>query len=224
MPGGVAIPALVWAATRIWQRLRNSGAPPREVGGWFPGVDAVPGGRRAATTAVVIDAPRAAVRSALLESLHGGSTDDAAIAQRVVVGDRVATKIDGGGWVAVVNPEHFVGVRTATDLWGRAVAGTPPSFVVERFDGVQLHSVGMDRTRVVVSGYETVHPGWLRPFVAVAQPARWIAGVRWLEALRVAAPARRGVRSAPTPAATHRSIAPPDGSCGSSRTGPRRSS
>ena len=203
---GLAIVAGAAYGALVRPRLLRWGASEEEVRETFPGADLIPGAARSATMATTIEAPPAVVWSWLVQM----GTDRAgwyswdrldnwgnASAweihpewQRIAVGDRLAGTPDGSqAWeVALLEPERFLGLRMSLDLRGRAFdpSGPPPDSYTDSLWGFQLKELPGGRTRLVVSGYWAVRPGWLRPLlsVAVLEPSHWVMQTRQFENLK----------------------------------------
>jgi proline iminopeptidase len=101
--------------------------------------------------------------------------------QTLAVGDRLAPQ--PGVWeVAALEPEHFLGLRTAIDLRGRPIdpAGPPPRCSTDSLWGFLLEPLPGGRTRLVVSGYWAFRPRWLQPLMSVLflEPEHWIMQTR----------------------------------------------
>jgi proline iminopeptidase len=177
-------------------RMLRSGATRAEALAPFPGQTIVPGGKRGATMAVTIDAPPSAVWPWLIQMGvdRGGwyswdRLDDFGRKssevihpewQEVAVGDYFVSMPDGSQhWlVAAVEPEKFLCLRASVDLRGRLFdpAGPRPRTFTDSTWGFQLNEAPGNRTRLVVSGYWALRPGWLQPILSVfvLEPAHWI--------------------------------------------------
>jgi proline iminopeptidase len=104
--------------------------------------------------------------------------------QEISVGGRLAAKPDGSYWweVAALEPERFLGLRMSLDLRGRPFdpAGARPRFFTDSLWGFLLEELPARRTRLVVSGYWSLRPRWLRPVasVLVLEPSHWVMQTR----------------------------------------------
>jgi proline iminopeptidase len=106
--------------------------------------------------------------------------------QKISIGDHLPAKPggdDAAGWdVAALEPERFLGLRASVDLRGRPFdpAGSRPRFYTDSLWGFLLEELPGDRTRLVVSGYWALRPGWLRAVAGLAflEPAHWIMQMR----------------------------------------------
>ncbi|HET9658253.1 MAG TPA: hypothetical protein VFP72_23075, partial [Kineosporiaceae bacterium] len=100
--------------------------------------------------------------------------------QQVGVGDRLLAKPDGTQWweVAAFDPPRFLALRTSLDPRGRPFDPTksPPARYTDSTWGFLSTEQPGGRTRLVVSGYWALRPGWLRPILSVTlpEPARWV--------------------------------------------------
>jgi proline iminopeptidase len=79
--------------------------------------------------------------------------------------------------VAALEPGHFLGLRGLSDLRGRRLGPTEPSRRVYS-DGpwsFLLEGLPGDRTRLVVSGYQSIRPRWPQAVVDffVYPPVHW---------------------------------------------------
>ena len=214
---GAALAAAAAYAVVVRPRMLRWGATPEEVDGPYPGADVIPGGARSATMAVTLDAPPSAVWPWLVQMGAGRAgwyswdrLDDfgARSAERlhpewqdVSLGDRLPAKPDASQWweVVVLEPERFLGLRMSLDLRGRPFdpRDAPPSHATDSLWGFQLVELPGGRTRLVVSGYWAMRPGWLRLPMSVLflEPSHWIMQTRQFANLR-----RRVERSSPSPA------------------------
>lgn len=204
-------------ALAVRPRMLRWGTTPDEVDGPYPGADIVPGGARSATMAVTLNAPPAAVWPWLVQMGAGRAgwyswdhLDDFGARsaehlhpewQDVSLGDRLPAKPDGSQWweVAALEPERFLGLRMSLDLRGRPFdpRDTPPRTATDSLWGFRLVALPDDRTRLVVSGYWAMRPGWLRLPMSVLflEPSHWIMQTRQFTNLR-----RRVERPSPSPA------------------------
>jgi proline iminopeptidase len=117
--------------------------------------------------------------------------------QTLAVGDRLAPQ--PGVWeVAALEPERFLGLRTAIDLRGRRLdpAGPPPRCSTDSLWVFLLEPLPGGRTRLVVSGYWAFRPRWLQPLMSALfiEPEHWIMQTRQFTNLK------RRVESATTDA------------------------
>lgn len=190
-------------ALAVRPRLLRWDAMDEEVARPYPGADLIPGGWRSATMAVTIDAPPSRVWPWLLQMGYGRAgwyswdhLDNFGHAsaqeihpewQKVAVGDYL-TQSEGVWEVAALDPERFLGLRTAVDLRGRAFdpAGPPPRFYTDSLWGFLLEQLPDGRTRLVVSGYWAMEPRWLQAIFSFVflEPAHWIMQLRQFENLK----------------------------------------
>jgi hypothetical protein len=177
-----AAAAVVYAAwVRPW--LMRWGASDDEVTGPYPGADLVPGGERAATMAVTIDAPPDQVWPWLVQMggdrggwyswdrLDNGGRPSAKEVhpewQELAVGDQVKYWTSAGpvdAWeVAALERNRFLGLRGLMDLRGRRLDPKQPrpSAYTEGLWGFLLNELPGGRTRLVISGYQALRPRWL---------------------------------------------------------------
>ena len=209
--------ALAAYALVVRPRMLRWGATPEEVDGPYPGADVIPGGARSATMAVTLDAPPAAVWPWLVQMGAGRAgwyswdrLDDFGARsaehlhpewQDVSLGDRLPARPDASQWweVAALEPERFLGLRMSLDLRGRPFdpRGAAPSTATDSLWGFRLVPLPRDRTRLVVSGYWAMRPGWLRLPMSVLflEPSHWVMQTRQFANLR-----RRVERPSPSPA------------------------
>jgi len=181
-------------------RLLRWGASEDEVRRHYPGADLIPDGRRSATMAVTIDAPRAEVWPWLVQMGadragwyswdrldnwgHPSATRINPEWQQITLGDRLAGTPDGSqSWeVAALEPDRFLGLRMSLDLRGRPFdpAGALPRSYTDSLWGFLLQELPGDRTRLVVSGYWSLRPRWLQPIagLVVLEPTHWIMQTR----------------------------------------------
>jgi len=183
-------------------RLVRWGATDEEVARTYPGGDLIPDGTRAATMAVTIDAPPAQVWPWLVQMgwdrggwyswdrLDNGGRPSANEVhpdwQDLSIGDHLKAWSPGGSmdaWeVAALQPERFLGLRGLTDLRGRILDQSqprPPAYV-DGLWGFLLEELPRDRTRLVVSGYQSVRPRWLERLVNFwfYPPVHWMMQTR----------------------------------------------
>jgi hypothetical protein len=199
--GGACLAGALYALV-VRPRLVRWGASDEEVAREFPGQELIPEGTRAATMAITIDAPPAAVWPWLVQMgwgragwyswdrLDNGGRPSAHELhpewQDVSVGDRLPAWSPGGSvdaWeVAALEPERFLGLRGLSDLRGRVLdPGQPrPSSYTEGLWGFLLEELPPGRTRLVVSGYQTFRPRWLEGFIDfwLYPPVHWPMQVR----------------------------------------------
>ncbi|MEV6392438.1 hypothetical protein [Nocardia xishanensis] len=183
-------------------RLVRWGATDEEVADPYPGADIVPNGGRAATMAVTIEAPTAQVWPWLAQMGHnragwyswdhldnGGRPSADRVHpewQEIQLGDWLTAWSPGGpvdAWeVAALERGHFLGLHGRSDLRGRAfdLAGPRPRAYTEGLWGFLLVELPGDRTRLVVSGYQTARPRWLRAVgdFFVYPPVHWVMQTR----------------------------------------------
>jgi F420H(2)-dependent quinone reductase len=189
-------------------RLLRWGASDEEVTGPYPGADLVPSGNRAATMAVTIEAPPERVWPWLAQmgydragwyswdGLDNGGRPSADRIhpewQEIKLGDRVVAWSPGGpvnAWeVAALEPGHFLGLRGLTDLRGRQLdsARPRPHAYTEGLWGFLLERLPGDRTRLIVSGYQSTRPRWLQAVFdfLIYPPVHWTMQTRQLANLR----------------------------------------
>jgi len=90
--------------------------------------------------------------------------------QRLAVGDWLRAFSPRGpvnAWqVVALEPQRFLGLRGLTDLRGTVLdpAEPRPAAYLDGLWGFQLEELRGDRTRLVVSGYQSVRPRWLEQF------------------------------------------------------------
>ena len=193
-----------WIRPRLWRW----GATDEEADGPFPGGDLVPDGIRAATMAVTIDVPPRQVWPWLVQMggdregwyswdrLDNGGRPSATEVhpewQDLAVGDWVKYWTRKGpvdAWqVAALEPNRFLGLRGLRDLHGRLLdASEPrPSAYVEGLWAFLLKELPEGRTRLIISGYQTMRPLWLERFVNywLYLPMVWPMQARMLAVLK----------------------------------------
>jgi proline iminopeptidase len=204
--GLVALSAGLYALA-VRPRMLRWGASDAEVRGPYPGLEAIPGGRRGPTMALTIGAPPSRVWPWLVQMgcdragwyswdrLDNAGTPSAERVhpewQDLAVGHRLASTPDGRAWfeVAALDPERFLGLRASIDLrHGRPFdpAGPRPRFYLDGLWGFQLTEWPGGRTRLVVSGYASARPRLLQRIADVLflEPAHWIMQTRQLANLK----------------------------------------
>jgi hypothetical protein len=170
-------------------KLLRWGATDEEVRELFPGTDLIPGGTRAPTMAITIDAPPSRVWPWLvqmgydragfyswdvLDNLGRRSADRIHSEwQSLSPGDRIKAMGADAWEVAMLEPQRFIGLRPlispgADALWGFLLRELPHG-----------------GTRLIVSGYWKMQPPWLqplRPLVSLAfyEWTHWIMQARQL--------------------------------------------
>ncbi len=180
---GMAAVEVVYAAW-VRPRLMRWGATDEEVAGPYPGADLIPGGQRAATMAVTIDAPPDQVWPWLVQMggdrggwyswdrLDNRGRSSAREVhpewQDLALGDYVKYRRRNGpvdAWeVAALEPNRFLGLRGLSDLRrGRILdpAQPRPSAYTEGLWAFLLKELPGERTRLVISGYQAMRPRWL---------------------------------------------------------------
>jgi hypothetical protein len=97
--------------------------------------------------------------------------------QNLAVGDSVRYWKGGhavDAWVvAALDPDRFLGLHGISDLRGRALDPTKPlpRSYTEGLWGFQLKELSGGRTRLVIGGYEALHPAWLGGMASFVGPA-----------------------------------------------------
>ena len=90
--------------------------------------------------------------------------------------------------VAALEPNRFLGLRGLRDLRGRQLdPGQPrPSAYTEGLWAFLLSELPGDRTRLVISGYQTLRPRWLERFANywLYPPVVWPMQARMLAVLK----------------------------------------
>ena len=204
---GMAAVEVAYAAW-VRPRLMRWGATDEEVTGGFPGAGLVPHGQRAATMAVTIDAPPGQVWPWLVQlggdrggwyswdRLDNGGRPSATKVhpewQDLAVGDYVKYWTRNGpvdAWeVAALEPDRFLGLRGLRDLRGRQLDPNQPrpSAYTEGLWGFLLNDLPSGRTRLVISGYQTLRPRWLERFANywLYIPVVWPMQARMLAVLK----------------------------------------
>jgi proline iminopeptidase len=187
-------------ALAVRPRLLRWGATEDEVRRPYLGAEIIPGARRSATMAVTIDAPAERVWPWLvqmgvdrggwyswdrLDNFGRVSTERIHREwQAIAVGDRFIARPDGGEWwdVAALEPGRFLCLRMSLDLRGRPFdpEGRRPAYSTDSTWGFLLEELPGRRTRLVVSGYWSLQPGWLQPILSilVLEPSHWIMQTR----------------------------------------------
>jgi proline iminopeptidase len=184
------------------------GATDEEVNGVYPGREIVPGGERAATMAVTIDAAPDEVWPWLVQMggdrggwyswdrLDNGGRPSATEVhpewQDLAVGDSVNYWTRKGpvpAWeVAALEPNRFLGLHGLSDLRGRRLdpAQPRPPAYTEGLWGFLLSGQPGGRTRLVISGYQIFRPRWLERFTDywLYIPAIWPMQARMLAVLK----------------------------------------
>jgi len=180
-------------------RLLRWGATDAEVNAPYPGADLVPGGTRAGTMAVTINAPPSKVWPWLvqmgyrragwyswdyLDNFGRHSADSIHPEwQNVKTGDMLvgsgASEMENAWEVAAFVPERFLGLRASFDLQrGRRFdpAKGRPRFFTDSLWGFLLEPLPDNKTRLIVSGYWNLEPRWLQPFMsfAVLEWSHWV--------------------------------------------------
>jgi hypothetical protein len=205
--GAAGTAAVVYAAW-VRPRLMRWGATDEEVTGAYPGAELVPHGQRAATMAVTIDAPPDQVWPWLVQlggdrggwyswdRLDNGGRPSATEVhpewQDLALGDYVKYWTRTGpvdAWeVAALEPNRFLGLRGLRDLRGRQLDPEQPrpSAYTEGLWAFLLDELPGDRTRLVISGYQTFRPRWLERFVNywLYIPVVWPMQARMLAVLK----------------------------------------
>lgn len=189
-------------AVAVRPRLVRWGATGEELARPYPGAEIIPDGSRSATMAVTIDAPAAQVWPWLAQMGYdragwyswdrldnGGRPSADRIHpewQEIELGDRLTAWSPGGpvsAWeVAALEPGHFLGLRGLSDLRGRQLDSTRPrpSAYLDGLWGFLLEDLPGDRTRLVVSGYQSTRPRWLEAVLNffLYPPVHWAMQTR----------------------------------------------
>lgn len=205
---GVAGTAVLVYAAWARSRLMRWGATDEEVTGAYPGAELVPHGQRAATMAVTIDAPPDQVWPWLVQlggdrggwyswdRLDNGGRPSATEIhpewQDLALGDYVKYWTRKGpvdAWqVAALELNQFLGLRGLRDLRGRMLDPTQPrpTAYTEGLWAFLLNELPGGRTRLVISGYQTLRPRWLERFANywLYIPVVWPMQARMLAVLK----------------------------------------
>lgn len=182
--------SLATYAAVIRPRLLRWGATDEELKSVYPGAGLIAGGKRAPTLAITIDAPPSAVwrwlvqmgydRAGyyswdLLDNLGRHSADRIHPEwQSLAIGSRIKAMGVDGWEVAMLEPQRFLGLRPM------------PGYGADALWGVWLKELPGNRTRLIVSGYWTMRPSWLQPFVSFFfyEWTHWIMQTRQLANLK----------------------------------------
>jgi len=183
-------------------------ATDEEVAGPYPGADLVPEGKRSSTMAVTIEASSDQVWPWLVQLGwdRGGwytwdrldnagrpsATEVHPEWQDVAVGDQLSFWALGRRMdayrIGVLEPNRFLGLYGYTDLRGRWLDPKEPrpAAYMEAIWGFLLNELSGERTRLVISGYQTFRPRWIERFVSdwLLLPTAWIMQARMLAVLR----------------------------------------
>jgi hypothetical protein len=206
--GVVGTAAVVYGAW-VRPRLLRWGATDEELTGPYPGAELVPDGVRSGAMAVTIDAPPNAVWPWLVQMGwdRGGwyswdRLDNAGRPsarevhpewQDLAVGDYLQFWSPGRGVtdayrVAVLEPNRFLGLHGFSDLLGRTLDPKQPrpSAYMEGLWGFLLNGLPDGRTRLVISGYQTVRPRWFERIAVfwLFVPLVWPMQARMLAVLK----------------------------------------
>lgn len=203
---GTAAGLVIAYLALVRPRLLRSGATAGEAQGPYPGDGLIPDGTRSATMAVTISAPRSRVWPWLVQMgtdrggwyswdrLDNFGRSSARTIhpewQHIAVGDHLAARPDGSQWweVAALDPERFLGLRMSLDLRGRPFdpAGPRPPYFTDSLWGFELRDAPGGRTRLVVSGYWSFRPKWLRPLLSILllEPSHWVMQTRQFSNLK----------------------------------------
>jgi hypothetical protein len=195
-------------ATWVRPRLMHWGATDEEVAGTYPGAELIPGGQRAATMAVTIDAPPGQVWPWLVQmgGDRGGWYSWDRLDNRgrpsareihpewqgLALGDHVKYATRTGpvdAWeVAALEPNRFLGLHGLSDLRGRRLDPEQPrpSAYTEGLWGFLLTELPCGQTRLVISGYQVVRPRWIERFTNywLYIPVVWPMQARMLAVLK----------------------------------------
>jgi hypothetical protein len=188
-------------------KLMRWGATEAELAGPYPGADLVAHGERSPTMAVTIDASPAQVWPWLVQMggdrggwyswdrLDNGGRPSATQVhpewQNLAVGDYVKYWTKHGAvdaWrVAALEPNRFLGLYALYGIRGLLDPSEPrPSAYVEGVWGFLLRDLPGDRTRLVISGYQTVRPRRLERFILdwLYAPFVWPMQARMMAVLK----------------------------------------
>ncbi len=205
--GAVGTAAVVYG---VWvrPRLMRWGASDEEVAGPYPGAELVPEGKRSSTMAVTIDASPDKAWPWLVQlgwdrggwyswdrldnARRPSATEVHPEWQDVAVGDQLSFWALGRRMdayrIGVLEPNRFLGLYGYTDLRGRWLDPKEPrpAAYMEAIWGFQLNEVSGERTRLVISGYQTFRPHWIERIVAewLLLPIAWIMQARMLAVLK----------------------------------------
>lgn len=97
---------------------------------------------------------------------------------------------DNAAWweVAALEPERFLGLRATMSLSGKPFdpQGPRPRAFTDSLWGFALEPLDGERTRLVVSGYWAMEPGWARALLnwVFLEPAHWIMQTRQFAKLK----------------------------------------
>jgi hypothetical protein len=195
-------------AALVRPRLMRWGATDEEVSGPYPGAELIPEGKRAATMAVTIDVPPEQVWPWLVQLGgdrggwyswdrldNGGRPSATAVLpewQDLALGDHVKYWTRKGpvdAWeVAALEANRFLGLRGLRDLRGRQLdpAQPRPAAYTEGLWAFLLKELPGGRTRLVISGYQTLRPRWLEGFANywLYIPVVWPMQARMLAVLK----------------------------------------
>lgn len=192
--------------TVVRRRLVRWGATDEEVAGTYPGAELVPAGLRSATMAVTIEASPDRVWPWLVQMgwdragwyswdrLDNAGRESSREVhpewQDLALGDHLGFWSPGVGaadaWeVAVLEPNRFLGLLGLSDLRGRKLdfEAPRPSAYMQGLWGFLLNGLPGGRTRLVISGYQTIRPRWIErsfnywlyPLVVWPMQARMLA-------------------------------------------------
>jgi hypothetical protein len=197
----VVIGAAVYAVV-VRPRIVRWGADADEVARTYPGAELIPGGTRASTMAVTIDAPPAAVWPWLVQMggdragwyswdrLDNGGHPSAREVhpewQDLSIGDWLSAWSPRGlakAWeVVALEPNRFLGLRGLSDFRGNLLEPSQPrpSAYTEGLWGFLLEELPTDRCRLIVGGYQVLRPRWVESFVNfwVYPPVHWVMQAR----------------------------------------------
>ena len=193
----------------VRRRIVRWGATDDELARPYPGADLVPGGTRASTMAVTIDAPPTEVWPWLIQMggdragwyswdhLDNGGHSSARQLhpewQNLALGDHIAawspTGLIADAWeVVALEPGRFLGLRGRSELRSRTTrsGSSRPAAYTEGLWGFLLEEVDTGRTRLLVGGYQVMRPRWLERIVDfwVYPPVHWVMQARQLHNLK----------------------------------------